>query len=125
MNLALTYGGAILWIIYYTLYEVLLHHKDKVARRDNNQVPPDLITLSGIRYKAAWGAFIIILIVVSIANYFTLHNINLKYLIGVNALELAIMPVLIYIVFYVVAKFLISRAKREELYHKLDKTKDE
>lgn len=124
MNLALTYGGATIWIIYYTIYEVLLHHKDKTARKDNHQVPPDLLTLSGIRYKSAWGAYLLLILLASIVNYTTLDNINTKYLIGINILELIIMPVVIYIVFYLVAKYLIGRAKRENIRHKLDETED-
>lgn len=114
-----TYLGIFVWLVYYSIYEYTLHHTDKKVKERGQVVAPDLLVLSAIRYKCAWGAFIVSAILISVANFIT-PSYPLLYVIGVNLLEIMLLPIFIYIIFYFSAKYLISRAKKEKLKIKLN-----
>lgn len=113
-----TYLTLLVWLLYYTLYEVSLHHTNKKVKSEGKTVVPDLLVLSAIRYKCVWIAFILLAIIVTIGNLLV-NSYTWWYILGINLIVLTFYPVLIYIVFYIVSKHLIAKAKRVELKNKL------
>lgn len=113
-----TYLTLLVWLLYYTLYEVSLHHTNKKVKSEGKTVVPDLLVLSAIRYKCAWIAFVLLAIIITIGNLLVISYTR-WYVLGINLIVLIFYPVLVYIVFYVISKYLIAKAKRVEIKNKL------
>lgn len=114
----LYYSVPILWFLYLSAYELRVQLLDKGLKEEGKLVNPEFKTLSHLRYLSAIPAIVITLLLATLLVVLVPFNlINFGF---ASVLLFLINPILSWVCFYFISKYLITKAKLEKLNSTLE-----
>ena len=115
------YITLVLWAVYLSAFEYRVVRADVKARRENRLVNPEYKTLTHLRYVSGMVGILILVVLNLVAQLVLGNSMGLAY----TSLILSglLVPIMNWLVFSIMAKHLISKAKREQLKEAVDQEK--
>lgn len=115
------YITLIIWAVYLSAFEFRIVRADVKARRENRLVNPEYKTLTHLRYVSGIVGIAILGIFNLVAQLLFGNSVGLTY--ASNIVTGLLVPIMNWLVFSIMAKHLISKAKREQLKEAVDQEK--